>query len=166
MAQMIVRAMAAEDIEKVSMIHKRVFVRQGRSREWVEWNFRAFPRMRYFVALDEGRLEGYIHWTERSGFREKVVLELEQLGVTPERQGQGIGRRLIVESLPLVSKAIAGRGAAIRHIVVTTRADNAAQRLYRTVLGAEIEATIPQLYSADEVFMIARDVDLEVVLGH
>ena len=161
---MIVRAMAAEDIEQVSVIHNRVFVRQGRSREWVECNFRAFPRMRYFVAQDEGRLEGYIHWTERSGFRERVVLELEQLGVRPERQGQGVGRRLIVESLSLVGKAIAGRGAVIQHIVVTTRADNAAQRLYRDVLGAEIEAAIPGLYSADEVFMIAREVDLKAIV--
>lgn len=165
MVQMIVRAMAAEDIEQVSLIHNRVFVRQGRSREWVECNFRAFPRMRYFVAQNEGRLEGYIHWTERSGFRERVVLELEQLGVTPERQGQGIGRRLIVESLPVVAQALVARGAALGHVVVTTRADNAAQRLYRNVLGAEIEATIPRLYSADEVFMIARDVDLKAVVG-
>lgn len=164
MVQMIVRAMVAEDIEPVSLIHSRVFVRQGRSREWVECNFRAFPRMRCFVAQDEGRLEGYIHWTERSGFREKVVLELEQVGVMPERQGQGIGRRLIVESLSYVAKAITGRGAAIQHIVVTTRADNSAQRLYRNALGAEIEATIPRLYSADEVFMIARDVDLRAII--
>jgi ribosomal protein S18 acetylase RimI-like enzyme len=161
---MIIRAMAAEDIEQVSGIHSRVFVRQGRSREWIECNFRAFPRMRYFVAQEAGRLEGYIHWTERSGFREKVVLELEQLGVAPARQGQGIGRRLIVESLPFVATAITDRGAAIQHIVVTTRADNSAQRLYRNALGAEIEATIPRLYSADEVFMIARDVDLRVII--
>jgi ribosomal protein S18 acetylase RimI-like enzyme len=161
---MIIRAMVAEDIEQVSGIHSRVFVRQGRSREWIESNFRAFPRMRYFVAQEAERIVGYIHWTERSGFREKVVLELEQLGVAPARQGQGIGRRLIVESLPLVAKAITGRGAAIQHIVVTTRADNAAQRLYRNALGARIEATISRLYSADEVFMIARDVDLRAII--
>ena len=42
--------------------------------------------------------------------------------------------------------------------MVTTRADNAAQRLYKRVLGAEVEATITNLYSADEVIMIARNV--------
>jgi hypothetical protein len=40
--------------------------------------------------------------------------------------------------------------------VVTTRADNDAQALYRTTLGAEVEAVIKNLYSADEVFMAAR----------
>jgi hypothetical protein len=63
-----------------------------------------------------------------------------------------------------VATAITDRGAAIQHIVVTTRADNSAQRLYRNALGAEIEATIPRLYSADEVFMIARDVDLRAII--
>ncbi|WP_417579291.1 hypothetical protein [Nitrincola sp.] len=45
-----------------------------------------------------------------------------------------------------------------KKIVVTTRADNHAQRLYRKVLGAEIEASISGLYSADEVIMVARDI--------
>lgn len=34
-----------------------------------------------------------------------------------------------------------------------------AQSLYRSALGAEVVATIADLYSADEVFMLARNVE-------
>ena len=86
------------------------------------------------------------------------MLELEQIAVHPNFHGQGIGSLLIRDSLPLVKAQLAERGATLKHIIVTTRADNDAQRLYRKELGAEIEATITNLYSADEVFMIARNV--------
>lgn len=43
--------------------------------------------------------------------------------------------------------------------MVNTRADNFAQTLNKKTLGAEVEVTIPDLYSADEVIMIARYVD-------
>ncbi|MEF1228663.1 N-acetyltransferase, partial [Vibrio fortis] len=33
-----------------------------------------------------------------------------------------------------------------------------AQQLYKSTLGAEVETTISNLYSADEVLMIARNV--------
>jgi hypothetical protein len=52
-----------------------------------------------------------------------------------------------------------GRGAILKHIMVTTRADNYAQRLYRQALGAEVECTLRDLYSADEVIMVARNVE-------
>ncbi|MBI5579981.1 MAG: GNAT family N-acetyltransferase [Deltaproteobacteria bacterium] len=155
--------MEKEDVERVSLVHRQAFIRQRYSLEWIECNFRAFPRMQYFVAQEEGSVIGYIQWTERSGFREEVVLELEQLAVMPARQGNGVGRRLIKESLPLVEKTIKTRGARIKHIVVTTRADNYAQRLYHSTFGAEVEATLFQLYSADEVFMIARNVDVQSI---
>jgi len=36
--------------------------------------------------------------------------------------------------------------------------DNHTQKLYKNILGAEVEATIPDLYSADEVVLVARNV--------
>jgi len=115
--------------------------------------------MQYFVALDGSDIVGYIHWTQKSGFRPEVVLELEQIAVLPGVQGRGIGRALIGESLPLVKDQLGTRGATLKHIMVTTRADNYAQELYRQALGVEVECTIRDLYSADEVIMIARNVD-------
>ncbi|MBA2556808.1 MAG: GNAT family N-acetyltransferase [Chloroflexi bacterium] len=148
--------MLESDLTAVAELHARTFPRQRLSREWIECNWRAFPRMQYFVAEELGQVLGFIHWTQKSGFRDEVVLELEQIGVDPEHQGRGIGERLIRESLPEVGEQLSTRGARLKHVLVTTRADNQAQRLYGRVLGAEVEVTLTNLYSADEVVMIAR----------
>ena len=156
---MLVRRMRIEDLQAVAVAHHAAFVRQLDSEEWVACNFAAYPRIQIFVIQDGTQILGFIQWTQKSGFRKEVVLELEQLAVLPEVQGGGLGTRLIQESLPMVKAQLAERGASLKHIVVTTRADNAAQRLYRKALGAEVEAEISNLYSADEVFMVARKVD-------
>jgi hypothetical protein len=49
-------------------------------------------------------------------------------------------------------------GSKVKHVIVSTRADNHAQSIYRKALGAEVEATISNLFSADEVYMVARNV--------
>ncbi len=72
--------------------------------------------------------------------------------VAPEHRRRGIAESLIRRSLAAVEKEL----QTLRAIVVTTRADNAAQQLYRKTLGAEVEATIASLYSGDEVLMVAR----------
>jgi ribosomal protein S18 acetylase RimI-like enzyme len=150
--------MEREDLLKASLVHKEAFIRQKLSFEWLECNLNAFPRFLNFVAELEGSLVGYIIWSQKSGFRPEVVLELEQVAVLPKHHEQGVGRELIEESLPFVRDHLAKQGSTLKHIIVTTRADNHAQKLYRSTLGAEVEATIVNLYSADEVFMVARDV--------
>jgi ribosomal protein S18 acetylase RimI-like enzyme len=156
-----IRTMKPDEIDAVAEVHCLAFARQGHSKEWIRCNFNAYPRMQYFVAEDETGVIGYAHWTQKSGFRPNVVLELEQIAVLPDRQGQGIGQRLIEKSLPMVREKLRERGATLKHIIVTTRVDNDAQRLYRKTLGVEVESTIADLFSADEVFMIARNVDDE-----
>lgn len=157
----LIRKMKENDIDAVALVHSRAFPRQTESRSWIECNFKAYPRMQFFVIEIEKQILGFIHWTQKSGFRSEVVLELEQMAVEPNFQGRGLGKSLICESLPLVQKQLAKRNATIKHILVTTRADNHAQELYHKVLGAEVEATITNLYSADEVLMIARNIILE-----
>ena len=154
-----VRQMTAHDIQPVAEVHKAAFARQTMSRDWIQCNFNAYPRMQLFVAEEGVSIAGYIHWTQKSGFRTTVVLELEQLAVHPDLQDRGIGRQLITESLPLVRAQLAKRGATLKHIIVTTRADNYAQKLYQKTLGVETETTITDLYSADEVFMVRRNID-------
>jgi ribosomal protein S18 acetylase RimI-like enzyme len=156
-----IRQMQEADIPVVAQLHAECFSRQKFSLEWISCNFRAFPRMRYFVAEHSGKLLGFIHWTEKSGLREEVVLDLEQLGVKPEVQGQGIGSQLIKKSLPLVAQALKQRGAVIKHILVNTRTDNHAQKLYANTLGAQPEAVIKALFSGDELYMIARNIKIE-----
>ena len=150
--------MEKADLEGSASIHKLTFVRQNNSYQWMQCNLNAFPRFLNFVAEKNGEIVGYIIWVQKSGFRPEVILELEQLAVSPRFQGQGIGRKLINESLPLVKNQLALNGSTLKHICVTTRADNFAQALYKKTLGAEIETTIKNLYSGDEVLMIARNV--------
>ncbi|WP_299661847.1 GNAT family N-acetyltransferase [uncultured Psychromonas sp.] len=154
-----VRLMEKTDLENVAEIHRLTFVRQQNSLQWIQCNFNAFPRFLNFVAEKEGKILGYIIWIQKSGFRPQAVIELEQLAVSPNFQNQGVGRQLITESLALVNNHLSLNGSTLKHIIVTTRADNFAQQLYKSTLGAEIETTITNLYSDDEVLMIARNVN-------
>lgn len=150
--------MLDSDLRKAAQVHSEAFPRQTLSYEWLACTFKAHPRMLCYVATVENKVEAYIVWSQKSGFRPEAVLELEQLAVRPPFQGKGVGKRLIKESLELVRADLADQGSSLKHVIVTTRADNHAQAIYRNVLGAEIEATITNLYSSDEVFMIARNV--------
>jgi len=150
--------MESDDLKKTALVHKKAFIRQRLSFEWLECNLNAFPRFLSYVAEIENSIVGYILWSQKSGFRPEAVLELEQIAVLPKYHGQGIGKELIQKSLPFVKEQLAKQDAKLKHIIVTTRADNRAQKLYKTTLGAEVEATLSNLYSADEVFMVARNV--------
>lgn len=151
--------MQQSDLEHVAVINAEAFPRQTLSLEWISCNFKAYPRTRYYVAEDSGEIIGFIQWTEKSGFREAVVLELEQMAVAAPMRRQGIGSALIEQSLSLVKQELAKRQATIKHILVTARTDNeAAQRLYKKSLKAFPEMVIANLYSADEVLMIARNI--------
>lgn len=153
-----VRRMTRGDLQQAATVHKEAFPRQTRSYDWLECTFNAAPRMIGYVAEVEEQVAAYIFWSQKSGFRPEAILELEQLAVLPSCQGKGVGTELITQSLSMVRDELQNQGSRLKHLIVTTRADNYAQSLYKKTLGAEVEATITNLYSADEVFMIARDV--------
>ena len=152
--------MEQSDLTAAADIYQATFVRQSHSLEWLQCNLNAFPRYMMFVAQSDNEILGFITWAQKSGFRREVVLELELLAVKPSCQGKGVGKKLIVDSLPFVKTLLASKDAVLKHVLVTTRADNYAQELYKSALGAEIEATISNLYSADEVLNGYRDEDL------
>lgn len=154
---MIIRAMTKNDIDTVSMIHGEVFSRQYASRKWVSCNFNAYPRIMMYVATDEkNNIIGYIQWLQKSGFRKESVMELEQIGVLQRYQGKKIGTELIRRSLEFVKAYLASQNSILKAVIVTTRSDNFAQNLYEKTLGAKVSATIKNLYSADEVVMVAK----------
>jgi ribosomal protein S18 acetylase RimI-like enzyme len=156
---LVVRAAAKTDIPAVTAMHAVAFPRQLDSLAWIECNFKAYPRIAYFVAEKDGELIGFIEWIQKSGFRKEAVLELEQLAVQPGFQGQGIGTALIKDSLAQMDRLLKKRNARLKSIMVTTRTDNQAQELYRKVLRAEPQAIIKDLYSADEVILLARSIE-------
>lgn len=152
-----VRSACQGDIRHIAAIHAACFARQHRSDEWIACQFAAYPLKRIFVATLGGEIVGYSILAEKSGFRQDVVIELEQIAVAPEQQGRGVAADLICNSLSAVNQALIDRGATMRSVLVTTRSDNAAQKLYRKVLGAEIVAIIPSLFdAADEVVMVSN----------
>ncbi len=147
----------SKDVAAIAAVHRACFPRQHDSEKWVACQLAAYPLKRVYVISEEGRIVGYIVWGEKSGFRDAVVLEMEQIGVLPEIQRRGLGSALITSSLRQVEVAIQARGARVESIVVTTGANNAAQDLYRRCLNAEVTGTIPQMFSGnDEVVMVTR----------
>lgn len=155
---MIVRMIEENDIDKASLLHGEAFPRQKSSKEWLLCTMKAFPRTLCYVVEQDGRIYGYIIWAQKSGFRPEAVIELEQIAVHTHQQNKGIGRHLIEQSLKKVKRQLWANGSSVKHVLVSTRADNHAQKIYRKVLGAEVEATISNLFSADEVYMIARNI--------
>lgn len=148
-----------EDIDAVAKIHAQQFPTQHSSLKWIGCNFVAFPRIMMFVARDEkDKVIGYIQWIQKSGFRKQAVFELEQIAVMKNYQGKGIGTKLIKESLSHIKTYLSDSNSNLKAILVSTRTDNPAQALYKNVLQAEEIAVIPDLYSHDEVIMLAKNV--------
>jgi ribosomal protein S18 acetylase RimI-like enzyme len=155
-----VRAMQSVDMDAVAELHSDAFQRQFSSRQWVACNFQAYPRILIFVALQDDVIVGYIQWIQNSGFRKEAVIELEQIAVNASLRGQQIGTQLIKKSLHLVNCYLQSKGSILKSILVTTRTDNSAQKLYQNALGAKVQATVKDMYSHDEVIMIADFADL------
>ena len=151
----IIKSIQDTDLARCAEIHALAFPRQLLSLEWLTCAYHSYPKTLLFAAEASGTILGYTQWAQKSGFRKEVVLELEQIAVDPDSQSQGIGTALIEKSIPLVENILAERDAVIKYFMVSTRTDNQAQGLYRKTLNVEPAAVISNLYSADEVIMIA-----------
>lgn len=150
-----VRPATLADTLPIATLHREAFTRQMGSETWVHATLSAAPRMLAFVLELEGEIAGYIFWAQKSGIRPEATLELDQIAVTGRHRGRGFGEHLIRASLALVTEALSSQGQRIKSVLVSTRADNAAQQLYAKVLGAKVVASIDGLYSATEVIMLA-----------
>lgn len=151
--------MHEEDIHAVAQVHAKEFTRQKDSIRWISCNFAAYPRIMLFVARDEqDNVIGYIQWIQKSGFRQESVIELEQIAVLKKQQSKGIGTLLIKKSLESIKEYLADTNSALKAVLVSTRTDNSARLLYEKVLKVQEVAVIKDLYSHDEVIMMASDV--------
>lgn len=151
--------MHQDDIKAVAKVHTEQFPRQKESIKWISCNFAAYPRIMMFVARDEkDKIIGYVQWIQKSGFRQESVIELEQIAVLKSHQHKGIGTLLIEKSLQYVKEYLVDANSKLKAILVTTRTDNVAKSLYEKILKAKEIAVIKNLYSHDEVIMLADGV--------
>lgn len=155
MSQTLIQSADEKDLIEIANLHQQVFLRQINSHEWIKCNFKAFPRIMIYVILIDSIIIGYIQWIQKSGFRKEVVLELEQITILPQHQRKGFGRMLIEKSLAEIKIYFASNNRLLKSVIVSTRADNPAQKIYEKVLGVKVVGIISDLYSNDEVFMIA-----------
>jgi ribosomal protein S18 acetylase RimI-like enzyme len=155
----IILPMHEDDIHAVAKVHSKQFARQKDSVRWIGCNFAAYPRIMMYVARDEkDKVIGYIQWIQKSGFRQESVMELEQIAVVENQQHKGIGTSLIEKSLKYIKEYLADKKSNLKAILVSTRTDNTAKSLYEKILKAKEIAVIKDLYSHDEVIMLAKEV--------
>lgn len=152
----LIRKAVDSDVPVIADIHRKSFPRQRDSEKWVSATLAAEPRFFVFVAEVNTVIVGYIFWAQKSGFRADPVLELDQVAVLEEYRGLGHAERLIRDSLVIIEKELQDSSKTLKAVLVSTRSDNKAQRLYSKVLGVETVATIDDLYSAAEVIMLAK----------
>lgn len=151
----------AKDLAALKKISQTCFPNDNRDAKeaalWLKAGLNAFPRLQYFAAVKDKKIVGYISWLFLGGFRSGVV-ELEQIGISPELQGQGIGEELLKGSLAKVrdySEKKLKRN--LKLVKVDTDSNNRARRFYEKNLGAKKEAVLKDFfYGNDEVIMIGR----------
>lgn len=151
-----VRPSTTTDITAIAEVHQEVFSRQQYSEDWIAASIAAYPKNFCYTAVLHAQIIGYAIWAQKSGMRLEAVLELEQIAIVPSHRNVHYGTELLRQSLQSIKDLLSIRNQTIKSILVSTRADNQAQRLYANVLNAKVVATISNLYSADEVLMVAK----------
>ena len=156
---MTVRAAERTDIAAIAQVYRACFPREKNHAEWIEASFNAYPRGVYYVVEVEGRVRGYILWCVKNGFREKSIIELEQIGIHPDAAGKGLGKQLIVESLALFKAHVRRQGCGVGAVMVTTSEGNFAEKLYQSTLGVSRAAVISGYGAGDEVILYNANVE-------
>jgi GNAT superfamily N-acetyltransferase len=100
----VIRRAVESDLASIAAINAAVFLgdrdRLLSAVEWVTSWFRAFPLYQYFVVEDDTGFIGYAGWQVHGGFlRAEPVIELDQIGIDPARQGGGMGPYIMRECI-------------------------------------------------------------------
>lgn len=100
----IVRRAEEKDLPEMAKINASVFAGDRDNPEsaekWMRCFLNAFPLYQYFVVEVDSTIVGYIGWQFHGGFlRSAPVIELEQIGISRDCQGQRLGPKLTDESM-------------------------------------------------------------------
>ncbi len=151
-----VREAEKADVQGIASVYRACFPGELDHELWIRSSFSSYPRGVYYVAIEDGRICGYILWCVKNGFRVETIVELEQVAIQPEFAGQGMGRQLIEVSIDKFKQHIDTLGYSIGAILVTTSEGNFARGLYESTLGVSRCATIPNYGSGTEVILYKR----------
>lgn len=150
-ARLTVRAMRLADLDEVMVIERRSF-----SAPWEESTFRGLmrrPSAALLVAETDDELTGYsVMWFAADEG------ELGDIAVVPERRGEGIGRRLLRESISVA----ASRGTRSLYLEVR-ESNDVARRLYEKV-GFNVVGVRKQYYTepVEDAIVMKLDLHAEV----
>jgi GNAT superfamily N-acetyltransferase len=108
MEKVILRRAEERDLESITRINAEVFLgdrdRPQGAHEWVGCWYKAFPLYQYFVIESDGIVVGYAGWQLHGGFhRAEPVIELDQIGIDPAYQGNGLAPQLTQYSMRTLS---------------------------------------------------------------
>jgi len=153
---MLIRQADAADVKPIALVYTECFPRERDHELWIQSSYQAFPRSAYYVLEQQGNIIGYILWCVKNGFRQKAIVELEQLAIHPDFSGQGLGRKLIEQSVVLFEAHVNSLGCEIGSYIVTTSEGNFAEKLYKSTLGVSRAAMISDYGSGNELILYNR----------
>lgn len=153
--------MTLEDLLSVSHIHKQNFSRQSHSQLWLKCHLMSFPKDFTYIIEIENKIVGYIIWTQKSGFRKQVVMELSQIAIDKDFQHQGNATQLILVSLKQVIFYLNAHEQQLNKLYISTGTNNSAKSLYTKLFQPKLEATFHHLYNEtnDEIILIVHNFD-------
>ena len=120
-------------------------------------NIPVAPKSVYYILRVDSAPCGYVLWSAKNGFRSSTIVELEQIAIYRDFAGQGLGRRLIENSIELFRQHLENLGFSTGAILVTTSEGNFAEQLYTSTLGVERTGTIPRYGAGTEVILFRHD---------
>ncbi|MEH6453784.1 MAG: GNAT family N-acetyltransferase [Psychromonas sp.] len=148
-----VRQVELSEMDSLREIYSLCFPNEILQDEWVMSNMCSYPRMVYYVAICDDDVVGYAHWSVKSGFRDRAIVELEQVAVLPRFSKRGIGEYLLDQSFSLFKAHLSLLGVGIKGIYITTREGNFAENLYKRVFAVERQGVIENYGSGNEVIL-------------
>ena len=121
--------------------------------EWVfEW-LKSYkePFSKFYVAIEDSKLVGFICWSLYDRYGKQVVLEISFLAVKQTHQRKEVGQQLVLDSLERIKKRWQEEGCETTMIMVETEEDNkGACDFYRVVLRPTQEVLVPKVWHHGE----------------
>ena len=151
-----IRQANQSDIKYISAVYSVCFPNEINHDMWINSCFNSFPKSVYYVYEECNKIQGYILWSVKNGFRINVIIELDQLGVHPDYSGQGIGRKLITHSFEMFKSHITELGLDLASVMVTTSEGNYAEELYKSTLGVTRNGIIKEYGSGNELILFNK----------